>query len=134
MYLSLKGLFGYFIKNDSEIHLIQKKLSELEKQLYKLHEVESKEDKNNLQPPIIVEKIHIDRLHVDKFELSNNFGQLGIKELKGKLNIGANYGVGDPFPLEDEEDKKEGQKSKKSLEKPKKQEIKQTNEIKINIK
>jgi hypothetical protein len=130
--LSLKGLFGYFIKNDSEIHLIQKKLQDLEKQLYTLYEVENKEDKNTLQPPIIVEKIHIDRLHVDKFELSNNFGQLGIKELKGKLNIGANYGVGDPFPLEEEE--KEETKSNKPITKPAKQEIKQTNEIKINIK
>ncbi|GAA3324462.1 hypothetical protein GCM10020331_052420 [Ectobacillus funiculus] len=39
-----------------------------------------------------LKKVHIDKIVFDKFELNNNFGQLGIKELKGRLNIGATYG------------------------------------------
>lgn len=40
----------------------------------------------------MIEKINIEKIIIDKYELNNNFGQLGIKELKGRLNIGATYG------------------------------------------
>lgn len=45
----------------------------------------------DMPPRIVVEQIRIDTVVVDKIEYNNNFGALGIKELSGQLNIGANY-------------------------------------------
>ncbi|RFU65417.1 hypothetical protein [Peribacillus glennii] len=42
-------------------------------------------------PPIIIEQLRVDQIVVQKLEYSNNFGQLGIQELKGKLNIGTSH-------------------------------------------
>ena len=44
--------------------------------------------------PIIFQEIHVDKLFMDKYEQTNNLGQLGIKELSGHLNIGATYDKG----------------------------------------
>ena len=41
-----------------------------------------------------VEKIHVDKVIVERFELNNNFANLGIKDLRGTMNIGATYGSG----------------------------------------
>ncbi|NEN85238.1 hypothetical protein [Paenibacillus elgii] len=69
---------------------ILSKLSELEKELSLL-----KQDKQpGRDAPIIIENIHIENFKVDKIDHENNFGALGIKELSGQLNIGANYQTG----------------------------------------
>ncbi|WLR43361.1 hypothetical protein LC087_04030 [Bacillus carboniphilus] len=59
---------------------------------------------------VIVEQINVDKIIIEKYEQSNNFGQLGIKQLEGKLNIGATYSY----------DKDELKKSEKE-EQPKEQ-------------
>jgi hypothetical protein len=33
----------------------------------------------------------VENIHTDKYETNNYIGSMGIKELKGRLNIGANY-------------------------------------------
>lgn len=43
--------------------------------------------------PVVVEKLCVERISVDRLEFTNNLGALGIRELSGNLNIGANYGV-----------------------------------------
>ncbi|WP_151191818.1 hypothetical protein [Desulfotomaculum copahuensis] len=43
--------------------------------------------------PVVVEKLCVERISVDRLEFTNNLGALGIRELSGSLNIGANYGV-----------------------------------------
>ena len=48
------------------------------------------------EAPVVVEYLNIERLDIEKVELNNNFGSLGIKDLGGMLNIGANYGIGPP--------------------------------------
>ncbi|MEH7093275.1 hypothetical protein [Neobacillus vireti] len=77
-------------------------------------------------PPIIIEKINIEKIILDKYELNNNFGQLGIKELKGKLNIGATYGS-EFTPNFDEETKKSLNRNTERKKEPDKQ-------LKVNIK
>jgi hypothetical protein len=102
MCMSLKDLFFIFSKNDYEKDF-KKKLASLEVKIEELKETLSAYQQQNSQekhdnqikskePPIIIEKINIEKIILDKYELNNNFGQLGIKELKGKLNIGATYG------------------------------------------
>jgi hypothetical protein len=97
--MSLKDLFHIFSKNDYEKEL-KDKISVLEENLAELKTTftlmqkqdEEKEISLKKDPPIIIEKINIEKIIFDKYELNNNLGQLGIKELKGKLNIGATYG------------------------------------------
>jgi hypothetical protein len=97
--MSLKDLFHIFSKDDYEKEL-KKKITALETNIDELKKIVESIQTENLEqtiavqkePPIIIEKIHIDKILLDKYELNNNFGQLGIKELKGKLNIGATYG------------------------------------------
>ncbi|MEH7120194.1 hypothetical protein V7128_22630, partial [Neobacillus vireti] len=80
-------------------------------------------DVKTKDPPIIIEKINIEKIILDKYELNNNFGQLGIKELKGKLNIGATYGSEFTPKLEEEGENKERNhqqtKAKETAQKPK---------------
>lgn len=108
--MSFKDLFFIFSKNDYEKDLKKKlaslemNISELKKSLSGLEE--QKEQTAAVKPkdpPIIIERINIEKIIVDKYELNNNFGQLGIKELKGKLNIGATYGSEFTPKLEEEE-------------------------------
>lgn len=52
------------------------------------------DQQNPDQQPIIIQKVNIEKILLDKYEQTNNFGQLGIKEISGQLNIGATYGKG----------------------------------------
>lgn len=110
--MSLKDLFLIFKKNDYEMELKNKLISlemtieELKKSLQTSQQQGLPESElKTKDPPIIIEKINIEKIILDKYELNNNFGQLGIKELKGKLNIGATYGS-EFTPSFDEETKK----------------------------
>ncbi|MFZ7944388.1 MULTISPECIES: hypothetical protein [Bacillaceae] len=118
--MSLKNLFLIFRNHDVEKELQKKLLSlemnmeELKKALQEYKEQKEK-DTQTSDPPIIIEKINIEKIILDKYELNNNFGQLGIKELKGKLNIGATYGS-EFIPKKDGEEmveKKQNEKVKK---------------------
>lgn len=115
--MSLKDLFHIFSKDDYEKEL-KKKISFLETNIEELKDtvakikMEKQEPIEPKDPPIIIEKIHIDKIVLDKYELNNNFGQLGIKELKGKLNIGATYGS-EFIPKPNEEENKRTLRNKK---------------------
>ncbi|GAA0379321.1 hypothetical protein [Bacillus horti] len=83
----------------NKIDKLEQHIYDLEQKLLMLDQPNHHEENTSvhsqaeqISPPIIVEKLHIEKISIDKFELSNNFGALGIKELQGKLNIGANYG------------------------------------------
>ena len=96
--MSLKDLFHIFSKDDYEFELKNKisalelNIEELKKTVATIQNVDQKEIFSEpKEPPIIIERIHIDKIVLDKYELNNNFGQLGIKELKGKLIIGETY-------------------------------------------
>jgi len=118
-----KKLFLSFDKNDKYFQ-IEQKVQLLELEVQRLHLLEKKweqQQEENKQPPIIIEKVHVDKILFDKFELNNNFGQLGIKELKGRLNIGATYGSDFFHPevgKETEEKKEESGTERKKPVKP----------------
>jgi len=128
--MSLKDLFLIFKKNDYEKELKNKLISlemnieELKKTLQtSIEKGEPDGEVKTKDPPIIIEKINIEKIILDKYELNNNFGQLGIKELKGKLNIGATYGSEFTPKFEEEGEKKERNhqptKAKETGQKPK---------------
>jgi hypothetical protein len=129
----LKKLF-FSSKNDDKYSKIEQKLQLLELEIQKLHLLEEKWEQHkeeNIQPPVVIEKVHVDKIVFDKFELNNNFGQLGIKELKGKLNIGATYGSDFIRP---EVDKRTSEKTEKGKMENKSQGIPPEEGPKINIK
>jgi hypothetical protein len=70
--------------SDGELAAALRRLDELELKMR-----ESEEWRN--APPIVIEHVRIDKVTVEKIEHNNNFAALGIKELGGRLNIGANY-------------------------------------------
>lgn len=59
-------------------------------------------------PPIVFQEFSIERVFLDKYEQTNNLGQLGIRELNGKLHIGAVY----PPHLESEKSSESSEQSK----------------------
>lgn len=71
--------------------------------LKRLAEIEGKlstiKVENQINPPVVIKEIHIDKFYLDKYEQNNNIAQLGIKELSGALNIGATFGK-DTVPKE----------------------------------
>jgi hypothetical protein len=100
--------------NQKKLLHLEKKIAELEtilkkdKQelLQKIHSVTTEKGKEKEeQPTFKIEHLQIDKIVIEKLDYANNFGQLGIKELSGKLNIGTSY-EGD-FSKEAEEKLKE---------------------------
>lgn len=118
--MSLKNLFLIFRKNEYETEL-KKKLTSLEINIMEIkstlqsfqEQIPTEKIIKTKDPPIIIEKINIEKIIVDKYELNNNFGQLGIKELTGKLNIGATYGSEYSPNLAEEEKEDNSQTNKK---------------------
>jgi hypothetical protein len=129
--MSLKDLFHIFRKNDYEkelkkkIHSLEMKVEKLQHTLIGIEEKTIDTTTKQPEPPIIIEKINIEKIILDKYELNNNFGQLGIKELKGKLNIGATYGS--EFTPKPDGEEKENSVRREKIKKPSK------NGPKINI-
>ncbi|MCZ8514048.1 hypothetical protein O9H85_16780 [Paenibacillus filicis] len=66
---------------------LERRIAELEARLRTL----TADKPAEAAPAIVIEHLSIEKLVVEKLEHSNNFGALGIKELKGKLNIGVNH-------------------------------------------
>ena len=120
--MPLKDLFLIFNKND-DVKSLKRKLTsleldikELKKSLLAIQEQKKESEEKKIihkEPPIIIEKINIEKIILDKYELNNNFGQLGIKELKGKLNIGATYGSEYTPNLNEDEEKVEEEPARK---------------------
>ncbi len=82
---------------------IVRRLTELEKKVSKMENLikENQKESNPQQAPmpekkeepptIHIENMRIEKVVIEKLDYANNFGQLGIKDLSGKLNIGTSY-------------------------------------------
>ncbi|MGG4169341.1 hypothetical protein ABEW00_18010 [Rossellomorea vietnamensis] len=72
------------------------KIQALEKEIQSLKKGLASDVKNTIssqQEPtkIVIEHLSIENVNIDHADLSNNFGNLGIKDLKGQLYIGTTY-------------------------------------------
>jgi hypothetical protein len=134
--MPFKGLFFISRKNDYRAEL-ENKIASLERNLLEIKMAVTKIEENTpahysgkpADPPIIIEKINIEKIVVDKYELNNNFGQLGIKELKGKLNIGATYGSEFTPNIQDEDEDESDNESRRRSD-----QSQNSNGPKVNIK
>ncbi|WP_338753688.1 hypothetical protein [Bacillus sp. FJAT-52991] len=87
--LKLSQLESYAVQIIHSMSLIQKQLKLLEKEMNQLNTALSSSPSEG---SIVYQEFNIDKLYLDKYELTNNLGQLGIKELSGALHIGASHG------------------------------------------
>jgi len=79
-----RDLWGTRIEDRNKINKLEQNVRELNERLHK-YEAAS-------PPPIVIERLHVERLIIESLEYSNNIANLGIKELSGSLNIGVTYG------------------------------------------
>lgn len=92
----LYRFFNHDKQTNQKLAELEKKISDLEKELKKeIHELlikpNTKEADKEPTPSIKIEHLQVDKIIIEKLDYANNFGQLGIKELSGKLNIGTSY-------------------------------------------
>lgn len=102
----MASIHNMLMEFDNRISKLEDQITSLEKQSSeKIRVIQDILQKKNIQEeaakvnpqegqPIIFQEIHVDKLFMDKYEQTNNLGQLGIKELSGHLNIGATYDKG----------------------------------------
>jgi hypothetical protein len=129
--------FRFLRKSSSRKKLLEleSRLAALEHQVQKNHMINQEalnaipETKNSLiakaPATIHVEHLEVEKIIVEKLDYANNFGQLGIKELTGKLNIGTNCEGDFAKEITDKVKKKIGDRAKVNFhagkeEKPKK--------------
>ncbi len=92
--------FNRFFKKDDRI---VRRLMDLEKKVSKMEtflkerqtegtpKKQTTSEKKEEPPTITIENVRIDKVVIEKLDYANNFGQLGIKDLSGKLNIGTSF-------------------------------------------
>lgn len=51
----------------------------------------TEQTEKDVLPSIKIDHLQVDKVVIEKLDYANNFGQLGIKELTGKLNIGSSF-------------------------------------------
>ncbi|MCD7032961.1 hypothetical protein LRR81_01880 [Metabacillus sp. GX 13764] len=104
--MSLKNLFSLF-KKDDQIAKLHEKLDTVEKKLEALDNLKDMMAKSSKKEPAngtVIEEVQIkvDKFVLEKLEYNIHMGQIGIKELKGRLNIGATYGELFPFQMDEQ--------------------------------
>lgn len=77
--------------NELETNIkIVKEIAEAKQKIPEYSEMPASTQKE--QPPgIKIEHLQVDQIIIEHLDYANNFGQLGIRELSGKLNIGTSY-------------------------------------------
>ncbi|RDI43171.1 hypothetical protein [Falsibacillus pallidus] len=86
-------------KQSADWHRLEKKIDRLSHSLEKIQKTQisildqykEAAHGDGEHSKINIENLNVDKVIVESLEYSNNFGQLGIKELTGKLNIGTSY-------------------------------------------
>ncbi|MDN3019369.1 hypothetical protein V7161_06295 [Neobacillus drentensis] len=100
----MRFLFRFFISKKAflqKITELEKKISMLEANLHESKTTPDETIQKENQPTIKIEHLQVDKIIIEHLDYANNFGQLGIKDLSGKLNIGTSY-EGDLTKLVDE--------------------------------
>lgn len=81
-------------KLKKQVGELERKIQQLQQQYAQVADIRQRLEKLGNSPAI--EYVYVDRITVDRLELQNNFGALGIRELGGTLNVGVNCAGGRP--------------------------------------
>lgn len=97
----MRFLFRFFTSTKTfteKVSELEKKIIYLETQLETVKMANNKpvpakstEKPKENQPNIKIEHLQVDQIIIEKVDYANNFGQLGIRDLSGRLNIGTSY-------------------------------------------
>lgn len=87
-------MFGFFSwrQRKSKLDELIRQVAELEREIQSIKECCRQLARASCSP-VVVGKLCVERVCVDRLDFTNNLGALGIRELSGNLNIGANYGI-----------------------------------------
>ncbi|GGE32303.1 hypothetical protein GCM10011391_08710 [Pullulanibacillus camelliae] len=114
--MAFHRLMDYLFRNSKEWQSATRQLKMQQETIQKLYELldklEGNKEERVLKSPTIIEHIHVDKVVVEHYKQSNNFGALGIKSLEGRLNIGANYGTTEPLTEKEKKEKSAYKKAK----------------------
>jgi hypothetical protein len=86
----LKMVSSQQLATQKQIQLLENEIITLKKSLTAKNIEKQMEGLSN-EGRIQIDHLNIEYLHIENADLSNNFGQLGIKELQGQLFIGTTY-------------------------------------------
>lgn len=90
-----KDIAGEHLQLKQSLHDLQKEMESLKSQLVSngIQEATNLPEDENLHVDkrIVIEKLIIETVNIENADLSNNFGNLGIRELQGQLYIGTTY-------------------------------------------
>ncbi|KZZ83403.1 MULTISPECIES: hypothetical protein [Bacillaceae] len=78
------------------LSMLQNELSFIKNHLLAAGNSENPSEKTGQIPVVYIQNLHVEHVDMKEVDLSNNLGQLGIKELPGQLNIGTVYGKSKP--------------------------------------
>lgn len=81
-----------------KVTLLEQKIADLETVIQSFKPVIEDAEKNQEQghsPSVQIDHLHVDKIIIEHLDYANNFGQLGVKDLSGQLNIGTTYHTGD---------------------------------------
>jgi len=92
----MRILFRFFTSKQlfiQKINELERKLAALEDQVKKVKAEEfippaKAEEEKESMPAVQIQQLTVEKIVIEHLDYANNFGQLGIKELTGKLNIG----------------------------------------------
>ncbi|MGG3470115.1 hypothetical protein ABES02_21845 [Neobacillus pocheonensis] len=90
----MRFLFRFFISKKAftqKISELEKKIADLEANFHGSNTASEEPSNKESQPTIKIEHLQVDKIIIEHLDYANNFGQLGIRELSGKLNIGTSY-------------------------------------------
>lgn len=75
---------------ENKISLLESKIIDVNKEVKSIR-IPTEKKENDSPPTVQINHLQVDQIVIEHLDYANNFGQLGIKELSGRLNIGSTY-------------------------------------------
>jgi hypothetical protein len=75
---------------ENKISTLESKISEVTATVKSINVPAAKRE-IEFPPTVQINHLQVDQIVIEHLDYANNFGQLGIKELSGRLNIGSTY-------------------------------------------
>ena|SRR4051794_6212846 len=75
---------------ENKISSLESKIIDVNKEVKSISIPTAKKESDS-PPTVQINHLQVDQIVIEHLDYANNFGQVGIKELSGRLNIGSTY-------------------------------------------
>jgi hypothetical protein len=75
---------------ENKISSLESKINDVNTEVKSINVPTAKKEKDS-PPTVQINHLQVDQIVIEHLDYANNFGQVGIKELSGRLNIGSTY-------------------------------------------